>query len=227
MEMYSKKSKSIPQKTLITVLELIIIAISYLILFSNGYNKELGGFDWQSEISIRNLVLFMFNLVVFVRIGFTTFFLVKRRIPWEEAISIPGAFAIYYIGFALLGRLTQIEIDWLDYVAIGVFFLGSYLNTASELKRHFWKMKPENKGKLYTKGLFKFSMHINYFGDVLWVVAYALITRNWWSVSIVFFILAFFIFYNIPKLDEYLASKYKDEFGAYSSKTKKLIPYIY
>ncbi|MCG2459381.1 DUF1295 domain-containing protein [Flavobacteriaceae bacterium F89] len=31
-----------------------------------------------------------------------------------------------------------------------------------------WKKNPEYKRKIYTDGFFKFSRHLNYFGDILW-----------------------------------------------------------
>lgn len=147
--------------------------------------------------------------------------------PWEETFSIPVAFAIYYIGFALFGYKAQAELSFFDFIAVGIYLLGSYLNTGSELARFWWKKRPENKGKLYTTGLFNYSMHINYFGDLLWVIAYAMITRNWYSITIVIFLFSFFAFYNIPVLDKYLAAKYGDQFEEYRRKTKKFIPFIY
>jgi protein-S-isoprenylcysteine O-methyltransferase Ste14 len=91
----------------------------------------------------------------------------------------------------------------------------------------FWKNRLENKGRLYTGGLFSFSMHISYFGDILWVTGYALVSGSWWSVAIVIFLLSFFVLFNIPKLDTYLAEKYGEDFAAYARKTKKLIPFVY
>jgi steroid 5-alpha reductase family enzyme len=147
--------------------------------------------------------------------------------PWEEAFSIPLAFAIYYIGYALLGFKANQPFNFADVISIILFLTGSYFNTAAELMRDKWKKAPENKGKLYTGGLFRYAMHINYFGDVLWVTAYAIVTRNWFSCFIPAFILSFFVFYNIPKLDKYLASKYGKQFEEYRQKTKKLIPFVY
>lgn len=77
------------------------------------------------------------------------------------------------------------------------------------------------------QGFFKYSMHINYFGDILWVIAYAVITRNWYSVSIPIFLFSFFVFYNIPKLDKYLQEKYGNSFEVYAIRTRKFIPFIY
>ncbi len=155
------------------------------------------------------------------------FYLIKRKIPWEEAFSIPFAFALYYIGFAMLGYTCRTELGFIDDIAIALFLSGSYLNTGSELARDKWKKDPANKGKLYTIGLFRYSMHINYFGDLLWVIAYAIVTRNIYSVFIPVFLFSFFAFYNIPKLDKYLAGRYGKQFEEYSKRTKKFIPFIF
>lgn len=95
------------------------------------------------------------------------FFLLKRKIPMEEAFSVPFAFAVYYIGFAILGYASNDTISIFDLLGITIYLVGSYLNTGSELQRFIWKKNPNNKGKLYTIKLFSHSMHINYFGDLL------------------------------------------------------------
>ena len=227
MDLYNKKDNSIPQKAIILLLEILILGISYWILFKGGYNKIFSSSSPINGYGIRHLVLFAFNIVVFLRLCITIFYLIKRHIPWEETFSIPFAFAIYYIGFALLGYKSQMSIDFVDIIAVTLFILGSYLNTGSELSRDKWKKKPENKGRLYTMGLFKYSMHINYFGDILWVTAYAIFTRNWYSASIPLILFCFFAFFNIPKLDIYLASKYGQQFAEYRTRTKKILPFIY
>jgi steroid 5-alpha reductase family enzyme len=155
------------------------------------------------------------------------FFLLKRKIPWEESVSVPFAFALYYVGYALFVLPVEKPIDWIDFSAIILFFIGSILNTGGEILRARWKKDPASKGRLYTKGFFRYSMHINYFGDFLWVCAYAIITRNWYSISIPIFLFCFFVFYNIPKLDKYLNQKYGKSFEDYSKHTKRFIPFIY
>ena len=229
MDLYGEKSKSIPQKTLLLILEVIILIVSYWILFNNGYRKLMSPFldITVTGNKIRHILLFSFNCVVFLRILITIFYLLKRKMPWEEAISIPFAFAIYYIGFAMLGYKSESVIGLPDVIGIFLFILGSALNTVSELQRDAWKKRPENKEHLYTGGFFKYAMHINYFGDILWVSAYALLTRNWYAVIIPVWLFCFFAFFNVPKLDKYLVSKYGKEFEEYSKMTKKLIPFLY
>jgi len=229
MDLYSQKAKSIPQKIVIISLEIILIAISYWILFKGGgeiFLKKIG-LNVLNGNHISRKILIIFSLIVFIRMTFMMLYLLKRKIPWEESFSVPMAFALYFIGFPLLVLNRTIPIDWIDYIAIFIFVLGSGLNTISELQRHFWKKHPENKGKLYTIGLFKYSMHINYFGDVLWVTAYAIITRNYYAIAIPILLFCLFVFWNIPALDKYLANRYKGQFEEYAKKTKKLIPFIY
>ncbi|HHH49489.1 MAG TPA: DUF1295 domain-containing protein [Saprospiraceae bacterium] len=228
MDLYSVKSKSIPQKTVIITIEILLLIFSYWILFQGGgaiILEKMGMVASNGNYQSR-VIIFVFSTIVFIRMTFMMIYLLKRKIPWEESFTVPTAFALYFIGYALLVYNRTAPIDWVDYVGILVFILGSYLNTASELQRHFWKKRPENKGKLYTTGLFQHAMHINFFGDILWVAAYAMITRNYYSIAIPIFLFCLFAFWNIPALDKYLKGRYK-EFDDYSAKTKKLIPFIY
>jgi protein-S-isoprenylcysteine O-methyltransferase Ste14 len=229
MDLYSQHSKSIPQKLTIIAIELLLLGFSYWILFRGGGDTLLGKPEVQtlSGNQYSRGIIFAFSVIVFLRINFTLFFLLKRKIPWEESISIPFAFALYYIGYALLAYGRTSPIDWLDFLAIFIFLTGSFLITFSELQRHFWKQRPENKGKLFTRGLFGYAMHINYFGDLLWVMAYAMVTRSLWSVTIPLFLFCFFVFYNIPTLDAHLGQRYPKQFADYRKRTKRLIPFIY
>lgn len=229
MELYGNESKSIPQKVIIVIFEFFFIWVAYKILFSTWGITIYSWFAFAppNPDPFRNTINFIFSCVIFLRLSFMMFFLLRRKIPLEETFSIPSAFALYYIGFALFTINSNTPIQGADYLGIALFVIGCFVNTYSEVQRHIWKRRPENKGKLYTGGLFRYSMHINYFGDVLWVTGYALISRNVWSVTIPIFLFSFFVFYNIPKLDQYLRLKYKNEFEKYSSKTKHFIPFIY
>ena len=154
-------------------------------------------------------------------------YLLKRKIPWDESISISFAFGLYYVGFALFALTTPQLIDSIDYLGIFIFAAGSFINTCSEIQRHLWKKKPDNRRRIYTRGFFKYSMHINYFGDLLWVIGYTIITRNIFALAIPIFLFLFFTYYNIPKLDQYLGRRYGKQFYDYAEVTKRFIPFIY
>jgi protein-S-isoprenylcysteine O-methyltransferase Ste14 len=114
-----------------------------------------------------------------------------------------------------------------EVIGILLYLSGSYINTHSEYYRHVWKLKAENRGRLYTKGLFGLAMHINYFGDIVLFIGLAMVTHSLSMLVIPLIMTTNFTFNIIPSLDKYLEKKYKDEFREYSKKTKKLIPMIY
>ena len=134
---------------------------------------------------------------------------------------------MYYIGYSMLGGIKDTPINGLDYLGVFLFLSGSTINTVSELLRNAWKKDERNKGKIYTEGLFKYAIHINYFGDVVWVIGFAVITSNLWSAIIPLILISMFVFYNIPMHDKYLRGKYKDAFIQYEKNTKKLVPFLY
>lgn len=229
MDLYGQKSKSIPQKIVIHLIEILLLWLSYWVLFQNGgewIERYLNIHNSTGNLG-RRVIIFVFSIIIFLRLTYMMLFLLKRKIPWEESISVPFAFALYFIGFSLFVLPTSTPVDGLDYFAIALFIIGCVLNSGGEILRNKWKKNPKNKGKIYTEGFFKYSRHINYFGDILWVVAYALITKNVWAVTIPIFLFCFFAFYNAPKLDKYLKEKYGKDYDEYAKNTKMLIPFIY
>jgi len=221
MDLYAQKGKSIPQKILMVAVELVLIHISYLVLFG-GWGAPV---PRGSEVFGRALIL-IFNFIVFFRLGLTWFVFLERRIPFDEAISVSIAFAAYYVGFSLFAVHGSGFSLSLAVAGIVLFLVGSFFNTWAEFQRRRWKARPENKGHLYTGGLFRLTRHPNYFGDCLWVLGYALCADNGWALLVPLVLAAFFLFYNIPKLEEHLGSHYGEEFETYRKKTRSLIPFI-
>lgn len=230
MELYGTQSNSIPQKVLIHLAELLLLWVSWWLLFGGGgaWASNIFGINNAGPAAYqRREVLFFFNIVTFFRFAYMMFFMLRRKIPFEEMLSVPMAFAVYFVGFSFLVLPVSKPIDALDVFAVGLFVFGCVLNTAGEVLRARWKNDTSNSGKLYTGGFFRYSRHINYFGDILWVTAYAIVTRNLYSAIIPALLFCFFAFYNAPKLDEYLRVKYGKDFLAYEDRTKMLIPFIY
>lgn len=200
-----------------------MLLFTYWFLFLDGN----AAFYLPEGNAERNVLLFAFCLFTFIRMSFMVIYLLKRGITWGETWGVLVAFGAYYIGFPMLGGIQDKPLDGFDAIAIVLLVLGSVINSLSEWLRDRWKQDERNKGKLYTGGLFKYAIHINYFGDVLWVSGFALLTRNIWSGIMPVLLAAMFIFQNIPMHDRYLREKYGEAFIAYEKKTKKFIPFIY
>ena len=152
---------------------------------------------------------------------------IYRKIPIDELFGIITACAAYQIGFVLLGGWQSDLLNVLDFLGVLLFIIGSYFNTYSEIQRKRFKDDPNNKGKIYTEGLFQYARHINYFGDICWVTGWAIITHNLWSGIIPIMLTLGFIFFFIPELSNYLEKNYGDDYQDWSKGTKKLIPFIY
>ncbi len=214
--MYGIHNSTIKEKIFILVAEIIYLVIAYYLLF-NTYGK-----------SAISLGLYIALIITALRLTAMMFIWLPRGIAMQEAIMNSIAFGIYYLGFPILmitskqdPNLTMLILGWL------LFLGGSILNTVSELLRKPFKDNPENKGKLYTGGLFKYAIHINYLGDCLWVLGLALISNNIYSLLIPLGLFFVFVFGYIPKSDDYLQNKYGEQFTIYKQKTKKLIPFIW
>ncbi len=228
MIVYDSYSKSWPQKIILVVLELVVLYISYLILFKGLGDQVLRwfGLPLKPVNHLRCAIIFTFNVILFLAYLPTIFVFVKRKISWQEAISLPIAFGVYYLGFALLGYFVPVAPNWIDWLGVVLFISGISLHLAAEYQRFKFKQNPQNQGKLLTRGLWRLSRHVNYFADLLWVTGFAMVTHNWWSALIVVFLFVFFYFFNIPLQEKHLSQKYGEQFYQYKSKTKALIPFI-
>lgn len=205
-----------------------VLFISGLLMFANEWmsNSWLDPYKIYGDYT-RRVILMICLTIYFLRLLFTVFVFLKRKMGWVETILISGLMFFALYSFARVGGNSYLPLNTLDYLGILLFLYGSYINTTSEYTRYVWKKKVENKGRLYTEGLFKYSMHINYFGDVLLFCGFALITQSF-SLLIIPLVMALnFVFFIIPRLDKYLAKKYCEEFKEYADKTKKFIPMVY
>jgi steroid 5-alpha reductase family enzyme len=165
--------------------------------------------------------------VYFLRSLLTTFVFLKRRMSWAEVSTIAGWIGSLQLLFAFLGGRQTAPVGLVEMVGILLYVGGSYLNSGSEFQRHVWKQQPEHQDQLYTEGLFRYAMHINYFGDLVLFTGWVLLTRRWVLLVVPGLMLLGFVFLNIPALDRYLAERYGEAFRAYAARTKKLIPFLY
>ncbi|MCA9524557.1 MAG: DUF1295 domain-containing protein [Myxococcales bacterium] len=209
------------------------VAIAAWVVFGGGTAAigSLFGRSWRVHDPTRAALVFGAAVLYFVRHAITLFYLIMRRITWSEGMGLGVFILAIEVGFCLLStgatRSAAMALGWLDYLAIALVLVGSYLNSASEIGRKWWKRDPANKGHCYTEGLFRYSMHINYFGDTLMFSGWCLLTSVFWTLAVAAMMTAMFIFMHIPGLDSYLAERYGEEFRAYAARTKKFVPWVY
>ncbi|MEJ9269652.1 DUF1295 domain-containing protein, partial [Bacillus thuringiensis] len=202
--MYGINRPTIKEKILILVTEIIYLIIAFYLLFITYFKQGI------------SIGLFIALIITALRLTAMMFIWLPRGISWQEAIMNSIAFGIYYLGFPIL-MITSNQDPNLILLTIGwiLFLGGSMLNTVSELLRKSFKDNSVNQGKLYTGGLFKYAIHINYLGDCLWVLGLAFISSNIYSLFISLGLFFVFIFEYIPKSDAYLQIKYGEQFTVY------------
>ena len=213
---------------------LIMSALGFAILISGwlmfGDSKgiwcPLQPFPIRGDLLRRGL-LWACAGIYFIRLLFTLFMFFKRKLSWIEAITISVLMAPLLFAFMVVGGNSQEPLGILDLFGALLYILGSFLNTWAEHSRHVWRKKPENRGRLYTQGLFKYAMHINYLGDSLLFTGFAVITHEPAMLLIPCFMTLNFVVILIPSLDRHLARKYGKEFDDYAARTNKLVPKLY
>jgi protein-S-isoprenylcysteine O-methyltransferase Ste14 len=177
--------------------------------------------------TIRVSMLLGCSGIFYLRLVLCLLVFVKRKVSWFEGCSVGLLYGTMGYMFSIWGCHVPDKVSVMGIVGMLLFVTGSWVNSQSDYQRYKWKKKPENAGLLYTGGLFRYAMHINFLGDLVMFIGYALVTQNRMSFIPVTAIFLNFILFQIPRLDDYLLQRYGIEFTAYASKTKKLIPFIY
>lgn len=188
-----------------------------------------GNFDWPDPL--RAQILAFCAILYWLRHLVTLFVLLQRKVEMSEVWGLIAFIAVFEIGFLFLGAGglsgSSTPLGSLDLAGVALLFLGSYLNTGSELQRKKWKLEPSSKGQCYTQGLFAYSAHINYFGDSVLFTGWAILTASVFSFAIPVVMTLLFVFYHIPALDTYLEERYGDAFKKYVTSTAKFVPFLY
>ena len=115
-----------------------------------------------------------------------------------------------------------------DVLGVCIWFVGFAFETIGDYQLVKYKRDPANKGKIMTEGLWRYTRHPNYFGEVaLWWGIYfvALSVPHGWATILGPMTITYLILKvsGIPLLEE----KYKDnpEFQAYKKRTSSFLPF--
>ena len=163
---FSLGSGYIPRKQLVAVLVtmwgLRLALHIFFRLWNNGEDFRYA--NWRTQNSSR-----------WWWVSFFQVFLLQGVLMW--IIGAP-LIAAETSGFPVI--LTP-----LDVLGVIVWMFGFLFETIGDLQLMSFKQNPKNKGKLFSKGLWRFTRHPNYFGEaVLWWGYYliALASGSWWTI---------------------------------------------
>ena len=112
--------------------------------------------------------------------------MLKRGVSWAEAGIV--------VFLGVTGGTNREPLGRVGITGAGLFLLGSWMNTYSEYARMRWKQRSENRGRLYTEGLFRLSRHPNYLGDLILFSGLCMISGAWIAAIVPVLMLAGFVF---------------------------------
>lgn len=121
------------------------------------------------------------------------------------------------------------NILFLDIMGIILWVIGFTIEAVSDWQKNIFKKDDKNKRKILKTGLWKYSRHPNYFGEVLvWWAIFILILNydyGWLAVFSPITITCLILFISgIPLLEE--KHKNNKEYQEYARKTSIFIPWI-
>lgn len=154
-----------------------------------------------------------------------------KNVIWRSLLQVfllQGIF-LYLIALPIISInfKKSMDLNWLTFLGILIWLIGFIFETVADkqLKEHV--SNPKNKGKLLTNGLWRYSRHPNYFGEVtLWWGIYVIalsVKASWWLIvgplTITFLIL---FVSGIPLLEK----KYQGraDFEKYRKQTSVFLP---
>lgn len=153
----------------------------------------------------------------FALVSLFTVFGLQAAIAWVVSLPLQAA-----ISAVFPNHLTA-----LDAAAIGVWTAGFFFEAIADLQLTRFKADPANRGKVMTRGLWRYTRHPNYFGDALvwwglWLFAAA--TGAWWTAvgpALMTFLLLRVS--GVKMLEEHLRET-KPGFEAYRRRTSAFLP---
>lgn len=114
-------------------------------------------------------------------------------------------------------------------LGISVWILGFYFETVGDLQMFYFKKDPKNKGKVMDQGLWQYTRHPNYFGEVTmwWGIWLLTVGSTYWYIGIIGPITISFLILKVSGIP-LLEKKYEGnrEFEKYKSKTSVFFPWF-
>lgn len=147
-----------------------------------------------------------------------------KKNPYFEVFITQGFF-LWLISFPII--FSQSQFFWFSYLGILVWVFGFYFESTADRQLKKFISDPKNKNKIIQSGLWAYSRHPNYFGEItmwwgIWLLNLSFF-KNWWTIigPLTITILITKIS-GIPLLEKKMAKN--PEFKKYQKRVSVLIP---
>jgi len=202
----------------------------------------------SSSLDLRDLIICAMIVIWAVRLGSflfwrikkdgqdTRFIVMKTQFIWFLMTwTLGGLWVLVTMAAGLAAITSNITEDLgaLSYIGISLWLFGFAVEVAADAQKRRFKALPENKGRFIKSGLWAWSQHPNYFGEItLWfgLMLVALPVLSGWQlctlISPIFVYLLLTRVSGIPLLDRLALKKWgtDPDYIAYIESTPSLIP---
>jgi len=119
------------------------------------------------------------------------------------------------------------DFSLLQFLGLGIWLIGFFFEVVGDWQLKKFIAEPKNKGKIMQSGLWKYTRHPNYFGEVtLWWGIFVLALGSplgWWGIigPITITVLILFVS-GVPLLEKKYAGR--EDFEVYKQKTSVFLP---
>lgn len=216
-------------------------SLTYLTL-AIGTLLLVDGFD------ARSILLTLLVSIWALRLGSFLFLRIRRRGIDERFDAIKPSFTRFLLAWTLqglwvfltlaaaLGAMTSAQpgrLGLVGFVGLAVWAAGFAIEVVSDRQKRAFRQNPTNSGRFITTGLWAWSRHPNYFGEIVLWLGIALIAlpslSGWQYVTLISPLFVFLLITRvsgIPPLESRAEERWGDEpeFVAYKERTPVLIP---
>lgn len=120
-------------------------------------------------------------------------------------------------------------VNFYSFIGLLIWVIGFYFETVGDLEMFFFKKNPKNKGRVMKYGLWQYTRHPNYFGEVtMWWGIWILTTGStYWLLGIIGPLTITFLLLKVSGIP-LLEKKYNDnkEYQEYKKQTSAFIPWF-
>lgn len=200
------------------------------------------------EVDGRSILLLALVVVWAARLGTFLFRRIQRAgkdarfddikpsfLRFLNTWTLQGLWVTFTLAAALAAITTSVRRDLGVFALVGflVWVFGFVVEAVADSQKNRFRADPENQGKFIDSGLWAWSRHPNYFGEIVLWVGVALIAvpvlRGWqWVtlVSPVFVTLLLTRVSGVPMLEQRADEKWggQEDYEAYKERTPVLIP---
>ncbi|MFP4554092.1 MAG: DUF1295 domain-containing protein [Actinomycetota bacterium] len=128
---------------------------------------------------------------------------------------------------AVVTQGSEGSLLWLDYLGATVWLLGIVFEAVGDFQLARFKARPDSKGKVMDRGLWRYTRHPNYFGDFcVWWGIYLVAAAGgaWWAVFSPIVMSALLLRYSGVELLEKTITRRRPEYEEYIRTTNAFFP---